>query len=157
MSFDQLQAKYESVLRLIHEQQVWLEDVRLEEGKLSIRAIAPSEAARDAVLEQARRINPQLDDIVLELSVSAAKAEPGVAYGAVTTDITGESHPQAAAVGSGAAVRFYTVQPGDTLAGIAGRFYGNPSLYRRILDANRDKVDEQGVLRPGQDLIIPLE
>ena len=36
--------------------------------------------------------------------------------------------------------RTYTVQPGDSLPGIAFRFYGTTVAYLQILDANQDVV-----------------
>jgi nucleoid-associated protein YgaU len=51
----------------------------------------------------------------------------------------------------------YTVQRGDTLIGIARRFYGagGERHYRLIFEANADRVDDPRALAPGQELIIP--
>lgn len=49
----------------------------------------------------------------------------------------------------------YTVARGDTLAGIADRFYGNRSLWKPILDANRETLQSPEKLRVGQVLLIP--
>jgi len=56
----------------------------------------------------------------------------------------------------------YTVQPGDTLARIALRFYGDPAAYARIAAANAGQVmldgqtfDDPGFIRPGWKLVIP--
>jgi nucleoid-associated protein YgaU len=50
----------------------------------------------------------------------------------------------------------YTVEAGDTLATIAERFYGDPSLWRRIYDANRTAIgDNPDSLRVGTTLQIP--
>jgi len=47
----------------------------------------------------------------------------------------------------------YVVQPGDTLARIAERFYNAPSAWRRISDANG--LDAGRGFRPGDTLFIP--
>ena len=49
----------------------------------------------------------------------------------------------------------YTVVSGDTLSGIAQRFYGDASAYMRIFEANRDKLNDPNLIHPGQELVIP--
>jgi len=49
----------------------------------------------------------------------------------------------------------YTVQPGDTLSGIADQFYGDPARFPTIFDANRHQLTDPDVIHPGQDLRIP--
>jgi len=49
----------------------------------------------------------------------------------------------------------YTVQPGDSLYGIARKFYGNGNLWHTIFDANRDVLDTPSLIRPGIQLKIP--
>lgn len=51
--------------------------------------------------------------------------------------------------------RTYQVQPGDTLASIARKFYKNKERGRDILDANLNTVSDAKKLRPGMTLIIP--
>jgi hypothetical protein len=51
--------------------------------------------------------------------------------------------------------RWYTVKPGDTLASIAKEFYGDPSLWRKIYEANLDRIKDPSILYPGQRLRIP--
>ncbi len=47
----------------------------------------------------------------------------------------------------------YVVRPGDTLAGIAGKVYGDRSKYRRIQEANNLK--DARTIKVGQALVIP--
>jgi LysM repeat protein len=47
----------------------------------------------------------------------------------------------------------YTVQPGDTLTGIAFRFYEDPALWRPIAVANH--IDDPRAIAPGQALHVP--
>ncbi|MGE3913076.1 MAG: LysM peptidoglycan-binding domain-containing protein [Chloroflexota bacterium] len=50
----------------------------------------------------------------------------------------------------------YTVAEGDTLATIAERFYGDPTLWRRIYDANRSLIgDNPDSVKIGTTLRIP--
>ena len=49
----------------------------------------------------------------------------------------------------------YVVEPGDSLAYIALKYYGDSESYRIIYNANRSKIDSPDRIRPGQRLIIP--
>ncbi|MHC4712852.1 MAG: LysM peptidoglycan-binding domain-containing protein [Planctomycetota bacterium] len=50
----------------------------------------------------------------------------------------------------------YKVERGDTLASIAQKYYGDSSQWRRIHEANRDKIDDfPDGWRTGMELVIP--
>ncbi len=49
----------------------------------------------------------------------------------------------------------YLVQPGDSLGGLALKFYGNPQFFYPIFDANREVLATPGSLRASQQLLIP--
>lgn len=49
----------------------------------------------------------------------------------------------------------YTVKSGDTLWGIAKRFYGNGAKYPTIYNANKSKIKNPNLIYPGQVLTIP--
>jgi len=51
----------------------------------------------------------------------------------------------------------YEIVSGDTLGGIAKRYYGNASKYTKIFEANRDIIDDPNKIYPGQKIRIPLE
>jgi nucleoid-associated protein YgaU len=55
------------------------------------------------------------------------------------------------------AARTYTVRPGDSLIKIARKVYGpgRDEDYRRIYEANRDKLTSPSLLAVGQVLVIP--
>jgi nucleoid-associated protein YgaU len=50
---------------------------------------------------------------------------------------------------------WYIVKADDTLSGIAKRFYGKGNLYRRIIAANRSKIDDPDLIYQGMKLRIP--
>lgn len=79
---------------------------------------------------------------------------------AVSSDTTASSEPARNATQQpDSATRSstsYTVQPGDTLSGIAKRLYGRSALWRVIRDANSDLTGVDGrAIRPGMVLTIP--
>ena len=51
----------------------------------------------------------------------------------------------------------YTVKKGDTLSKIAQQFYGSPKKWRRIVDANKDKLGQSQMLKAGMTLVIPKD
>lgn len=51
--------------------------------------------------------------------------------------------------------RSYTVQSGDTLSAIARHFYGDASLYMKIVAANKSTLTNPDNIAPGQVLHIP--
>lgn len=51
--------------------------------------------------------------------------------------------------------RSHTVEPGDTLASIARKYYRNQAKAKDILDANYNSLGGKDVIRIGQVLIIP--
>lgn len=52
-------------------------------------------------------------------------------------------------------VKTYTVQPGDTLWGIARKYYGNGTEYTRIAAANSGQIKNPNLIYPGQTITIP--
>lgn len=49
----------------------------------------------------------------------------------------------------------HVVVKGDTLGKIAERYYGDPSLYRKIFEANRDLIENPDRIQVGWKLKIP--
>src|SRR5215813_4109404 len=101
-SFEELKAKYQSVLQVIQEQQVSVKNLHLQDGKLFIKGFAPSMDAANKVWDQIKRVNPTADDITADFPV----------------DTSLQQQPSATA----ANVRMYTVKPGDTLSKISKQF-----------------------------------
>lgn len=61
---------------------------------------------------------------------------------------------RAAAASRKKEVRKHRVQSGDTLQNLAVKFYGDPNEWKRIYNANADKID-RGLPRVGETLVIP--
>jgi nucleoid-associated protein YgaU len=64
------------------------------------------------------------------------------------------TRPDASAQSMTGATR-YTVKSGDTLSAIAKREYGDAGQWKRIFEANRDKIENPDLIQPGQELNIP--
>jgi LysM repeat protein len=50
----------------------------------------------------------------------------------------------------------HVVESGDTLSGIAKKYYGAPGKYMQIFEANRDQLDNPDLIKVGQRLEIPF-
>ena len=135
--FEQLKIKYQSVLNFIQSQGVQLQNLNLEGDKLLIRASAPTADLKNRVWDQIKLVDPGFSDLIADIQTPAAAA--AAAAGASSTPVA----------------RTYTVQPGDSLSKISKQFYGNASMYMKIFEANKDKLDDPDKIRAGMDLRIP--
>lgn len=54
-------------------------------------------------------------------------------------------------------IEVYEIVSGDTLGGIAKRFYGKASLYTRIHAANKELIPDPNKIYPGQKIKISLD
>jgi nucleoid-associated protein YgaU len=52
-------------------------------------------------------------------------------------------------------VKIHIVEKGQTLSGIAYKYYGSANKWRKILDANRSRLKDANTLIPGMRLTIP--
>jgi len=134
--FEQLKIKYQSVLNFIQSQGVQLQNLNLDGDKLLIRASAPTADLKNRVWDQIKLVDPSFSDLIADIQAPAAAAA-------------------AAGSSSTPAARTYTVQPGDSLSKISKQFYGNASMYMKIFEANKDKLDDPDKIRAGIDLRIP--
>ena len=60
-----------------------------------------------------------------------------------------------AATGAGAEGRLHEVRPGESLASIARREFGDPALWPLLYRANRDRIKDPERIYPGQQISIP--
>lgn len=125
-----------------------VETLKQENDSLKRDLVAAQQrvAQMENVLGQARRLpQPQ---------ISAGTRSPApLARAPQATDqegTTAGSTPDPASV-----PRTYKVQSGDTLSTISARFYGTPSRWIDIYQANRDRLASENALRVGQEIRIP--
>jgi nucleoid-associated protein YgaU len=93
------------------------------------------------------------------LNRKKAPAEPAPAPRPVTqsapADLSRTPADMPASSPAAESVRRYTVKSGDSLSKIAKQQYGDGNQWRRIYDANRDKIKDPDLIHPGQELTIP--
>ena len=136
--FEQLKAKYQSVLNFMQQQNVQLQNVNMEGDKLFIRATAPSQDVKNRVWDQIKLVDPQSSDLTADIQAPAAAAAVA-----------------AAGAGSAPASRTYTVLAGDSLSKISKHFYGDANQYMKIVNANKDQISDPDKIKPGMELNIP--
>jgi nucleoid-associated protein YgaU len=88
-----------------------------------------------------------------EPTPEAAPDSGSEAAAAPVSEEAPEAAPEPAPAPEPPAAATYTVEPGDTLWGIAERFYGDGSKYQAIADAS--SVENPDLIYPGQVLTIP--
>ena len=137
--FERLKQKYQSVLNLMQQLQVQLQNVNMQGNQLLVRGIAPSPDAKNRVWDQVKLIDKSYSDLVLDITVS--QAQPTMTAGASASGGQGQ--------------RRYTVQAGDTLSKISRQYYGDPNQFTKIFDANRSVLKDPNNIYPGQELVIP--
>lgn len=138
--FNELKQKYQTVLTTADNEKIQFLNLHVEDNKLLIKAIAPSDEAKNKFWDQIKLVNPNADDITADISVDSSRAIGAAAGG-----------------GQGEAGQTYEVKSGDNLSKISKQFYGDPNEYMRIFYANRDKLSDPDQIQVGQQLVIPPE
>ncbi|HEV2835662.1 MAG TPA: LysM peptidoglycan-binding domain-containing protein [Pyrinomonadaceae bacterium] len=136
--FEQLKQKYQSVLNFADQQKIQFQNLHVQDDKLFIRAIAPSDDVKNKFWDQVKLVNPNTDDITADITVDSSRTMAAAAGG-----------------GGGQGGQTYTVKSGDNLSKISKQFYGDPNEYMRIFYANRDKLNDPDRIQIGQQLVIP--
>ncbi len=146
-----------------------LATLREERAEVERRRISPTDAelldendeADSATAVDRARTASEIKDLKKELE--ALDAEPAPPKPDATKKGTAKPVPLDAVLGgakkpkaaAGARPETYTVQDGDTLFRISTRFYGSPTKWRAILNANRAIISADGRLRAGQVIRLP--
>lgn len=136
--FNELKQKYQSVLNMADQQHIQFQNLHIQDNKLYIKGIAPSEDAKNKFWDQIKLVNPNADDVTAEISVDSSRVMGAAAGGGQTQG--GQT---------------YEVKSGDNLSKISKQFYGNANEYMRIFYANRDKLSDPDKIQAGQKLVIP--
>ena len=98
---------------------------------LRIDAVAPDGSVTTRVETPFKRESPEV------LAAAEAKTEAAAAEGVVLTAVT--------------------IQPGNTLWGIADRRYGDGFQYVKIFEANREFIKDPNLIYPGQIFTLPKD
>jgi nucleoid-associated protein YgaU len=69
--------------------------------------------------------------------------------------VSGSSSTAPSPAGAPAPERTYVVQSGDSLSKIAKKFYGDSNAWKRIFEANKDRIKNPDLIQPGWTLKIP--
>ena len=93
---------------------------------------------------------PQLSAEELQPPLPVEPAPVAVTEVETTTGSEGKA-PPAPPTGS----QTYTMKAGDTLYGVARRFYGDGKLWTKIFEANKDKIRDVADIPVGTVLAIP--
>ncbi|HEU4835834.1 MAG TPA: LysM peptidoglycan-binding domain-containing protein [Pyrinomonadaceae bacterium] len=136
--FNELKQKYQTVLTTADNERIQFQNLHIQDNKLFVRAIAPSDEAKNKFWDQIKLVNPNADDITADISVDASRAMGAAAGG-----------------GQGGGGQTYEVKSGDNLSKISKQFYGDSSEYMRIFYANRDQLKDPDMIKVGQKLVIP--
>ncbi|MGI8918065.1 MAG: LysM peptidoglycan-binding domain-containing protein [Pyrinomonadaceae bacterium] len=136
--FNTLKQKYTSVLNAADQEHIQFQNLHVQDDKLYIKAIAPSEEAKNKFWDQIKLVNPNTDDITAEISVDTSRSMGAAAGG-----------------GAGQGGQSYTVKAGDTLSKISKEFYKDANEYMRIFYANRTTLKDPDKIQVGQQLTIP--
>jgi hypothetical protein len=136
--FNELKQKYNPLLTVSDQERIQFLNLHVQDNKLFIKAIAPSEEAKNKFWDQLKLINPNAEDVTADISVDSSRALGAAAGG-----------------GQGHGGQTYEVRSGDNLSKISKQFYGDANEYMRIFYANRDKLNDPDKIQVGQQLLIP--
>ena len=135
--FNELKQKYQTVLTTADNERIQFQNLHVQDNKLFIRGIAPSEEAKNKFWDQIKLVGG--DDVTADISVDSNRAIGAAAGGGQ----------------GGGSGQTYEVKSGDNLSKISKQFYGDASEYMRIFYANRDKLNDPDKIQVGQQLVIP--
>jgi len=117
------------------------------DGTVTVQGSISREPDRAKIIEVLRG-SAGISNVIDHMTVvrPASESQPQ-ATGTQAEPPTGEA--------AGAAVKTYTVKPGDTLWKIASQHYGNGSQYMKIFEANKGVLKDPDHSYPGQELVLP--
>lgn len=121
------QQRYQPVLDLAN--QFNMQDVKVEEkdGKLNVWGTVDTQYEKDQLWDEIKRIGGEKPiDLMADIKVA-------------NTDYYTK----------------HTVQSGESLSKIAGKYYDDVMQYNKIFEANRGILKDPNVIHPGQELVIP--
>lgn len=117
--------------------------VDFEDGIVSLSGECNSSAAREKCVLMAGNVQGVVDVYASKMTVNQPVPAPE------------EAAETAAPVEE--KVEYYVIQSGDTLGGLAKKYYGNARDYPRIFEANREVIEDPDKIYVGQKIRIPLD
>jgi len=128
-----LMEKYQSLIDMANQLGVSGLNVVESDGVLKIDGVAGTAQAKQQLWDEYGRLDPDYRSGDVVMNISAPEGDASTFSGGGSS---------------------YTVQSGDTLSKI-GANYG--VSWRKIFEANRDKLDDPDKIQVGQELTIPQE
>jgi hypothetical protein len=127
-SLDSLKQKYQSVLNLVREKGVSLKHLHMEGDKMYMQGFAPNDDIKNAIWDQIKVVDAAFADLTCDLSIDSTLPIP---------------------------VRTHTIAKGESLWKISEHYYGNGAHYKKILEANKETIENENKIYPGDVLVIP--
>ena len=127
-NLEELKKKYQSVIDLAKAQGVSVKNVHVENEKLLIRGAAPTQAIKNAVWEQIKKVDAKYADLTADISIDPSLPVPA---------------------------KVHEVVAGETLSKISKQYYGDANKYMKIFEANKDQLSDPDKIKVGQKLKIP--
>ncbi|TNC52852.1 LysM peptidoglycan-binding domain-containing protein [Rubellimicrobium rubrum] len=133
-------------------------------GGGSVRLYLDNEAVSESAIQPDGRWSAHLDGTAPGLyTLRVDQVDPsGEVVSRIETPFQREERDGIAALsgthgttGADQAIRVRTVQPGNTLWAIARERYGEPMMYVRVFEANRDRIRDPDLIYPGQVFVLP--
>ena len=116
---------------------------------------AAAEVAEQAEAETAEAVPDALPEEPAAEAVDQAEAETAPEADVETPVVDAGPATEAAPVETSAGAETVTVEPGDYLARIAKRVYGDSSKWELLYNANRDQLSSPDALQVGMELQVP--
>ena len=123
--------------------------------------------ASDKITEHIEEDNPgvknlqvNVDNGVVSLSgeaENAAALEKAVLMAGNVNGVSEVNYDYVTAPAATEKVEYYEIVSGDTLSGVAKKFYGNASKYMRIFEANKEVIKDPDKIYVGQKIRIPKD
>jgi nucleoid-associated protein YgaU len=132
---EQLKGKYQSVLTLMNQLGVRLQNLHVQDNKLFLKGTAKTKADSNRIWDQIKLVDKNYSQDLM-------------------AEITYDTEAPAATPAAQAA-KTYTVKAGDTLSKIAKQYYGNANSYMKIFEANKGLLKDPDKIQVGQVLTIP--
>jgi len=111
--------------------------------------------------------NPGVDNLAVEINdgvvslsgeaTSAEAAEKAILLAGNIKGVEEVKYDNLSAPAQTETVEYYEIVSGDTLSGIAKKFYGSGSKYMKIFEANREVIKDPDKIYVGQKIRIPAE